>query len=584
MAATSFEEDEARRQKEVIEQTSFDLDNLNQDGIVEMMIDEKEEIRRTPAMDLAAQIVASAESIKSVGSDYVKKNLWREAIAEYDKALELLSKEKSKISADYESELLAEKCELACRNNKALCALKLMDWSLAKLFCAEGLQVQERAKVPDASSKAKLLFRRGQAQLGNGEARNAVDSMAQALEIEEQLLGVSSKDATIKSTNSDKQRVTTIAAIKRELQKARKLAKAEDQRTKENFKGARGFLQGGKGVPKLTDTKTERKEILEEAMNNVLKSLFEDKDLEIQKACIMRQISSLSKLSKPNDLNGQTKYYFVRGFMEFLAGETMNENQNVPNEHYQKAASHLDMCWARRSEMATARFGVRNDEEEDPLFVHLDLDEDSECFFPIGKICAIETTGHSMLRANQYDPARAYLIAFAQLATANPIAALHNLPDGFLLEKGLPKMDDKQRRAHRWKYRSHEKRAIFDAYVAIASASRRIDDRDMALDAALKALNIAETHEHKRAAHNNLAFLYGSKWSQYGEPTSQDQDLALLHSSLSQCFQALHEEEQRKKDEPPPGASDLPETDDAIQDEAVLDPQDNDVPMPDISF
>lgn len=210
-----------------------------------------------PAKSEALVAAEELDAMKVAGNDRVKQQDWSGALNYYQKVLELADEKRTLFMGDLEAEMAAERCVLATMSNMALCALKRKDYGKAKQFCADAILRHARVRRPDPSGRAKVLFRRGQAFLGLDEPRMAVDSISEAIAIEEQLLGATNKDAALK-TADDKQRVATIHSMKRELLKARKAATAADKASVS--KGQKGFLNVK--ANRITDPKADRHDII----------------------------------------------------------------------------------------------------------------------------------------------------------------------------------------------------------------------------------------------------------------------------------------------------------------------------------
>mmetsp|Transcript_11138 Transcript_11138/g.36801 ORF Transcript_11138/g.36801 Transcript_11138/m.36801 type:complete len:370 (+) Transcript_11138:783-1892(+) len=261
-------------------------------------------------------------------------------------------------------------------------------------------------------------------------------------------------------------------------------------------------------------------------------------------------------VGKAKDFESRVRSAAVAAYLYFLLAEFDDKENVTPKRaYYDKAARHWALAFDERKKFAKApssdqgggglSLKVETAEDELLLLEKTFDDLDEKFFAPLGKICALESAGHACVRAGRPAEARPFLIAFAEAARkAGELPAYHNLPDSYLLQRGMPKMDDKARRAFKWKHRAHSTRAVFDAYSAVASASKDLGDRTVALEAAFQALEVADEFDAKAVAHNNLAYLHGFRWKTY-ENSPEDERATVLHSTLARAF----EKEQDKKNQ-----------------------------------
>ena len=549
--------------------TEFDLDDLPPTDVTEAMAH-----------------VLELEKEKEKGSELLKQGDFEGAMTMYDGCLKTANEKQKTFTSDYDAERKAEKIVLACYSNRALCALKMKNWAKAKECCSQGLEANGKVIQPDLPGKAKLLYRRGQACVGLNDARAAVDAMTEAIEIEERLLGASNRDATLKTVDekAQKTRIATIQAMKREMVKAKKLAKAEEQRTqKENFGKAKGFLSATSKTT-LTDSKTHRKEFLDSTMDRILSLIFANKEDKKDDDAIMNIFMKLldqvqqRNFWKAKDLESRVRGAAVAGYLNFLLAEY--EPKGSQSTYYQEAAKSWFIAFDERKKGCSGQPSDEESKEEPALFededaalafLEKELDDDATFFAPLGKVSALESAGHAFVRAGQPELARPYLIAYCEVANkTGELPAYHNLPDSYLLQRGMQKMDDKGRRAFRWKHRAHLKRAIFDAYSSVAAASKELGDRDTAIQAGLDAVTVAVEPDAKAVGHNNLAFLHGFKWKTYTN-TPLDDDKMIVHSSLSKTFEKIHEREKEKEQDKVNKTKEIESKDDDIVDETEED-------------
>merc|ERR1712167_463057 len=101
-----------------------------------------------------------------------------------------------------------------------------------------------------------------------------------------------------------------------------------------------------------------------------------------------------------------------------------------------------------------------------------------------------------------------------------PQPAYHNLPDSFLLQRGLPKMDDSARRISRWRHRAHSPRALFDAHTELC-AIKAETDRAGALIHAKKAFGCAAEDVAKADELDQLAEALEKKIKEGGKEVDE---------------------------------------------------------------
>ncbi|KAJ1449140.1 hypothetical protein M885DRAFT_622799 [Pelagophyceae sp. CCMP2097] len=475
---------------------SYDLDS---DNLLE--------VRASPASQVADEL----DRLKAAGNDFVAKQQWELAAAQYERAVEVADVSKETLSGDFEAERRAERTVLACLSNQALCALKGLRFEKCKDIVALALEFQSsKVRQPDSSTRAKLLFRRAQASLGLGHGRVAIDALTEAIDLEEKSLGVSNKAAVFKAdAAAEKQRMASILAMKRELLKARKMDKEESRAANAKFSGAKGFLtQGKKG---FTDAKEERKQDIERRINAALDACYDgtedpaalDKHIE---GLVAVGLAATASRDEMNELHAM----FAEGFIGFIAGETTSDAG--AKEAYAAASSvAFEGYWHLRATLGAAGFSA--EALQPPL--------------QLSDVAAREATALGLMRTQALAEARPHLLEYIRLATeSGPLQAYHNLPDSFLMQRGMPKMDAKQRRAWRWKHRSHSPRALFDGYTALAAVAQQSNEKQLALGYAQKSLDIATEDEERAIAHRNLAMLVGGKWRTPGvvDDDSEAQD------------------------------------------------------------
>lgn len=487
-----------------MESSGFDLDKS--DGVTAMEVDSG-----------ASGIAGELEALKASGNALVGRKEWAGALAEYGKAIELSETKHDELASDFDAERRGERCILAVSSNMALCALKMKEYGRAKSLCAQALERHERARRPDPSGKAKVLFRRGQAFMGLGDPRMSIDSFAAAIDIEEQLLGASSKDAAMKA--DDSQRVATIQSMKRELVKARKAANAAEKESVS--KGHKGFLN----VKRISDPKSDRREILLKDLDRVFEGVWTN-----DRAGFGKVVDGI--LSRSRDIYEQTeadtvnraRAAFVRAFAAFVAGEVRAaDSKHSLDELYATSAEDFERYWKIR--------------ESHP--------EDDDLLPPLGLSDAVarEASGHVFMRMDKFEEAKECFEKYlaAQKATGE-IPAYHNLPDSFLLQRGMNKMTEADRRAHRWKNRCYSHRSVFDAQTSLTAISKELGQRDEALKKARECLELAQDNEERKSAHRNLEYLLSFAWDT-AHPTEEEKAESIEHGNKVKEMQKLIDEE-----------------------------------------
>lgn len=521
---------------------SFDLDQAG-----DMVL---EATPVTPEKPAALVIAEELETMKLAGTALVKDKKWAEALKQYKEVVAKYDGAKQKLFADLEAERMSERCMLACLSNMALCALNLKDYHEAKRVCGVALERHKDARVQDGSARAKLLYRRGQACLGLEDPRMAVESFAAAVEIEESVLGITNKDATMRSDNSA--RVKTIQAMKRELAKARKAAKDSDKAAV--AKGHKGFLNVKSN--RLVDPTVDRKEAVVKELDRLFETLWqqhdEKRDLKKTIAGVIDKTRAVRlEAEEQTDQVAHAQAAFAEGLAAFIAAETKSTDLDE-KDIYEMATNALGAYWALKT--------GRDD---------LDVEPPRK----LGDIVAHEATAHAFLRCGRYQVAKPHFLRYVELWEQHgELPAYHNLPDSFLLQRGMEKMDDGARRAFRWKHRAQTHRAYFDAVTSLCAIAREDDDRDLALENARKCLAIAKDNEEKLSAHKNLAFLYNATWHDGKfKPNSKDQTEARIHQSyVNEIQHAIDAEAEKKNDEKAPVVE---EEDDVDDEEDPPDPE-----------
>lgn len=255
------------------------------------------------------------------------------------------------------------------------------------------------------------------------------------------------------------------------------------------------------------------------------------------------------------DRVNQAHAAFCEGLVAFVAGEVKPENSKTSQqEPYKRAAEAFSRFWQLRVEI--------NDEDLSPP---LNLTD----------VVAHEATGHSLMRISHWQAAKPHFMQYINKRSAcGEIPPYHNLPDSFLLQRGMQKMDDAARRAHRWKHRSYSKRSNFDAHVALTAIARELDDRDEALSRARQCLEMASENEEKRSAHKNLHFLLSSAWNNGQlQPTVSEHIEANEHKEKADKLQELIEKQELEAKQ-----KRMPNTE-SVDDEVDPPPPDEDDPV-----
>ena len=88
-------------------------------------------------------------------------------MSKYGEVVEACVASMGTVSADFESERAAEKCQLLCLCNRSLCAYKLQDYSEAKAL-AQRLIEHQKSRFVDDSGLAKCLYQEGPGPVGSG--------------------------------------------------------------------------------------------------------------------------------------------------------------------------------------------------------------------------------------------------------------------------------------------------------------------------------------------------------------------------------------------------------------------------------
>mmetsp|Transcript_24294 Transcript_24294/g.72899 ORF Transcript_24294/g.72899 Transcript_24294/m.72899 type:complete len:544 (-) Transcript_24294:46-1677(-) len=453
--------------------------------------DDVVEVRASPALEAAANV----NKLKDEGAALVKAGDWAGAFDQYAKTVAACEAAQSVVSADFEAERAAEKCHLACLANQALCALKLEKYVEAKDAAQAAIEKHSKARVVDDSGFAKCLFRRGQAHLGLGDARAAVDAIAQAVNIEQ---------AQLQKQEATKQQKATLVGMKRKLMEARKAANEESRKSAAELKASMsGFLKNGskKG---LSDPKEERKALVAAKIDAALNFVFspepkgEDKDKGATRiapnydAMIMQLVAARHEACAAKDQANELALTFAEGFVAFIASAPESGSGSGREKFYVRCADALQSYWQLRDELERTT-------------------QDEDMYAPpckIGDVAGLECCAHALMQLNKRDAARAYFERFVAAAdAAGPQAAYHNLPDSFLLQRGMSKMSDPERRVSRWKHRAHSPRALFDARTALCAICADAGDRAAAVVHADKAVAHAADDDERLTAHKNLAYV-----------------------------------------------------------------------------
>jgi tetratricopeptide (TPR) repeat protein len=437
-------------------------------------------IEKSPALDCIAQI----EKLKAEGAALAKANKWDAAMAKYGEVVDACVASTGTVSCDFESERAAEKCQLLCLCNRSLCAYKLEDYDDAKAIAQRAIDEHKKSRFVDDSGLAKCLYRRGQAQLGLGDSRGAVDSVAQACELEE---------AQIKKGQGNE---LSLRAMKRELLRARKVARADGKKSASALKSSMaGFLKAGSKT--LTDPKLDRAKLVKDKIDAALKYVFEpDQDKKNlvppdYDQMISELVQARHEACSAKDALNELALTFAEGFVAFVASAPETDSTTGVEKHYARCADAMQSYWHLREEL-----------ERDTKDLEL-----LEPPLKIGDVAALECCAHAHMQLQLSHKARPFFERYIRLCEdMGPQAAYHNLPDSFLLQRGLPKMDDSARRISRWRHRAHSPRALFDAHTALC-AIKAETDRSEALDHAKKAFGCASDDDEKLTAHRNLSYV-----------------------------------------------------------------------------
>ncbi|CAD2216545.1 cyclophilin 40 [Angomonas deanei] len=109
--------------------------------------------------------IKAGEAIRQIGNNLFKEGKYDEAIAKYNKAIRYLGGAPN-----------AKEAHIACLNNKAMCAIKRSEWSVALK------STEEVIKMDPQNSKAH--FRHGVAAMGLNDADTAVEDFTKAHQLE----------------------------------------------------------------------------------------------------------------------------------------------------------------------------------------------------------------------------------------------------------------------------------------------------------------------------------------------------------------------------------------------------------------
>ena len=177
--------------------------------------------------------------------------------------------------------------------------------------------------------------------------------------------------------------------------------------------------------------------------------------------------------------------------------------------------------------------------------------------------------------------ARPFFEKFVECAdAAGLLMAYHNLPDSFLLSRGMQKMDDKARRVSRWKHRAHSPRALFDARTALAAICAASHQKSAALDHNAAAFGHAADDEEKYTCHKNAAHLLRQAAENPDDPehpipaSSDDLQVAQHHDDEAAALEAKIK---AKGDEPDTKTNKIGAAGDDDDDESDV-PGDDDAP------
>ena len=527
--------------------------------------DDVVEVRASPAMEAAKNL----EAYKAAGAALAGKKDWKGALDEYEKAVVAYDACKETLSCDFEAERIGEKVMLASLSNQSLCSLKLENFEEAKRLASLCVKRLKEARVIDESAVAKCLFRKGQASLGLGDARGAVDFLAEAVRLEEKVLETS-------QAANQKQKAAGVVAMKRELVKARKVAREEAKAASSKMKGMSGFLKAGaKGI---ADPKVERAELIVAKIDCALSYVFSDKDVKGKDAepaasippnydaMISALVDARHGACAAKDVWSELALTFAEGFVAFLASAPEAEASAGRAKYYVRSSDAMASYWHLREELSQ------------------DTADQSRLEPPcaIGDVAALECAAHAYMQLGRYGDALPYFEKYVELAdAAGPLMAYHNLPDSFLLSRGMPKMDDKARRVSRWKHRAHSPRALFDAKTALSAIYVELKKKAEALAVAEAAMAHAADDDEKLTVHKNLAYVLRRPTP---SPTDDDPDreeppsdadlaLALQHDERAAALEA----EIKKKGEAPSEVNKLKVAADALDGE---DDAEDDAPVP----
>jgi len=485
------------------------------------------EVRDSPALDA----IATIEKLKAEAAALAKTGDWRASVDKYDEVVKACDASGAIVAADFEAERVKERCYLQCLCNRSLCYYKLQEYEKAKELAQTAIDAHAKSRVVDDSGLAKCLFRRGQASLGLKDSRSAVDSIAEAIRIEEAQLakGAPINDATMK-------------AMQRELLRARHAAKADAKAASSKLKAQMGgFLKAGSKT--LGDPKKERRELAATKIDCALKYVLEkgDKAKDDERIApnydkmIGDLVAARHEACSAKDTSNELSLTFAEGFVAFVASAPEADAGPDAEKYYARCADAIQSYWHLREELARTTA------------------DESELAPPcgIGDVAALECCAHSLMQLRRAGQARPFFEAYVEKADqAGPLMAYHNLPDSFLLQRGLPKMSDPDRRVSRWKHRAHAPRALFDGRTALCAICSEAGDIEDAIAHAEAALGHAAEDDEKLTAHKNMAFVLRKRADADGSST-KDEDLerAAAHENHAAAVEEAMKAKGEKVDE-----------------------------------
>eukprot|EP01120_Amphizonella_sp_Union-15-10_P000715 TRINITY_DN10745_c0_g1_i2.p1 TRINITY_DN10745_c0_g1~~TRINITY_DN10745_c0_g1_i2.p1 ORF type:complete len:342 (-),score=63.99 TRINITY_DN10745_c0_g1_i2:34-1011(-) len=117
-------------------------------------------------------MIEKSNSLRQAGNEHFKNSRFREALVQYDKAFQMLSRIRSNAAIDVE----VNTAKISCLLNKAACNMKLSQFRDVISECSSALEIDGKS--------VKALYRRSQAYCSVKEFKEALDDIRLAAKIE----------------------------------------------------------------------------------------------------------------------------------------------------------------------------------------------------------------------------------------------------------------------------------------------------------------------------------------------------------------------------------------------------------------